>query len=70
MKNPLWVILWLIILILVAFFVAGFCATWYIIIYPLTVCVPDIAVVTDFLLKAVQFPHFCAKNMMEGTPLF
>ena len=25
--------------------------------------------VCDILLKGVQCPHFCAKHMMEGTPL-
>ena len=25
--------------------------------------------VCDVLLKGVQFPHFCAKHMMEGTPI-
>ena len=24
---------------------------------------------TDFLLKGVQFTHFCAKHMMSGTPV-
>ena len=24
--------------------------------------------VTDALLRGVQFTHFCAKNMIEGTP--
>ena len=24
---------------------------------------------TDFLLKGIQLPHFCATHMMKGTPL-
>jgi len=44
MKNILWSIIWLIILILFAFFVGGFFAFFYIILYPLTVCIPDFAV--------------------------
>lgn len=43
MKNPLWFIIWLILLI-VSLFIAGFCAGWYILIYPLTVCVPALSV--------------------------
>lgn len=46
MKNPLWVIIWLLLLLLIAFWVSLFCAGWYVFIYPLTVCIPDIAVST------------------------
>ncbi|XP_058116438.1 uncharacterized protein LOC131288609 [Anopheles ziemanni] len=70
MGNPLWSVIWLIVLIVVGFWVAFFCAGWYVIFYPLTVCVPDISVVSDFLLMGAQFTHFCAKSMMEGKSLF
>lgn len=59
MANIVYSIIWLLVLIIVAFWISGFCAFWYIILYPLTVCVPDLSVVTDFLLKIVQFPHYC-----------
>lgn len=44
MKNPLWFIIWLVLLIFLSFFVAAFCAGWYIIIYPITVCIPGLSV--------------------------
>ncbi|XP_052867638.1 uncharacterized protein LOC128273658 [Anopheles cruzii] len=70
MANLLWSIIWLIVLIVVGFWVALFCAGWYVLIYPLTVCIPDVSVVSDFLLLGAQFTHFCAKSMMEGKSLF
>ncbi|XP_035890705.1 uncharacterized protein LOC118502540 [Anopheles stephensi] len=70
MANVLWSIIWLIVLLVVGFFVAFFCAGWYVVVHPLTVCVPDIAVVSDFLLKGAQFTHYCVKCMMEGKSLF
>lgn len=53
MKNPLWFIIWLVILIFLSFFVAGFCAGWYIIIYPITVCIPGLSV--SLLYKKTTF---------------
>lgn len=44
MANVLWSIIWLIILIIVGFWIAFFCAGWYVLVYPLTVCIPDVAV--------------------------
>lgn len=70
MANLLWSIIWLIVMIIVGFWVAFFCAGWYVLVYPLTVCIPDVAVVSDFLLKGAQFVHYCAKNMVEGNSLF
>ncbi|ETN63068.1 uncharacterized protein LOC126573045 [Anopheles aquasalis] len=70
MANLLWSIIWLIVLIVVGFWVAFFCAGWYVLIYPLTVCIPDVSVVSDFLLLGAQFTHWCAKAMMEGKSLF
>lgn len=66
MGNVVYSIIWFIILIFLAFFVAGFCAGFYIIIYPLTVCIPALSGITDILLQGVQFPHYCAEKMMSG----
>lgn len=92
MVNVLWFIIWLIILIIFSFWIAGFLAFFYIILYPITVCIPAISVsleiiyayflaaicsmflfqqpLTDFLLKCIQFPKYCAESMMAGKPLF
>lgn len=93
MPKIVWSILWLLILLIFAFWIAGFIAFFYIILYPITVCIPDLSVskvifcsimfnlnrlflidsfqaVTDFLLKCIQFPKYCAENMINGTPLF
>lgn len=43
-SNPLWFVIWLLILIFISFEVAGFCAGFYIIILPITVCIPDLSV--------------------------
>ncbi|XP_053670373.1 uncharacterized protein LOC128720706 [Anopheles nili] len=69
MANMLWSIIWLLVLVFVAFFVSFFCAWWYVVFYPLTVCVPNLSSVSDLLLKGAQFTHYCAKNMMEGNSL-
>lgn len=56
MKNPLWFIIWLVILVIVAFPVGFFCAGWYVLLYPLTVCIPAISVSippTPTLLNAI-----------------
>jgi hypothetical protein len=68
-SSVLWFIIWLLILIFISFHVAGFCAFFYIFVLPFTVCIPDISAFTDLMLKGVQFPHYCAKAMMEGQPL-
>ncbi|GAB0093125.1 uncharacterized protein DMENIID0001_081890 [Sergentomyia squamirostris] len=70
MKNPLWFVIWLLILIFIAFFVAAFCAGWYILVYPLTVCIPALSPISDLLLQGAQFTHYCAKAMMECRSLF
>ncbi|CAG9806592.1 unnamed protein product [Chironomus riparius] len=70
MPKIVWSIIWLIILIIFSFWIATFLAFFYIILFPITVCIPDISVVTDFLLKCIQFPKYCAENMMAGTALF
>lgn len=69
-SNPVWFVIWLLVLIFISFEVAGICAFFYIIILPITVCIPDLSVFTDLLLKGVQFPYYCAKAMMEGQSLF
>jgi len=67
--NPVWSFLWFLGLIFVGWPVAGFCAGWYILILPFGVCIDGLAGICEFLLKGVQAPHFCAKHMMDGTPL-
>ncbi|GLV35497.1 hypothetical protein CBL_01354 [Carabus blaptoides fortunei] len=66
MANPVFSIIWLLIFIFISFIVAGFCAFWYIVIFPFTVCLPDLSKLTDLLLAGVQFPHYCAQGLMEG----
>lgn len=44
MANVLWFIIWLIILVIFSFWIAGLLAFFYIILYPLTVCIPAISV--------------------------
>jgi hypothetical protein len=46
--NLLWFIVWLLIFIFISFEVAGFCAFFYILILPITVCIPDISVGEKF----------------------
>uniref|UniRef100_A0A182VQB3 Uncharacterized protein n=1 Tax=Anopheles minimus TaxID=112268 RepID=A0A182VQB3_9DIPT len=70
MANVLWSIIWLIVLVVVGFWVALFCAGWYVFVYPLTVCVPQLSGISDILLAGVQFTHYCAKSMMDGRSLF
>ncbi|XP_055851247.1 uncharacterized protein LOC129915638 isoform X2 [Episyrphus balteatus] len=67
--NPIWAIFWLIIFFFISFVVAGFSAFCYVFLYVLVVCIPGLSGVTDILLQGIQFPHFCAKAMMEGKPL-
>ncbi|KAL1494349.1 hypothetical protein ABEB36_009961 [Hypothenemus hampei] len=66
MGNVVLSIIWLLILIFISFWVAGFCAGLYIIIHPLSVCIPPLTGLADILLQAVQFPHYCAEKMMSG----
>jgi hypothetical protein len=44
MAKALWFIIWLIILLIFSFWIAGFIAFFYIILYPVTVCIPDLSV--------------------------
>lgn len=55
MGNLFWLIVWLLILFFVSFYVAGFCAGWYIILYPLTVCIDAITVSEKW---SVQCTHW------------
>ncbi|KAJ8986198.1 hypothetical protein NQ317_005672 [Molorchus minor] len=66
MANVLNSIIWLLILFFISFFVAGFCAGFYIIVHPLSVCIPPLAGFGDLLLSGVQFPHYCAEKMVTG----
>ncbi|KAH8402596.1 hypothetical protein KR215_003060 [Drosophila sulfurigaster] len=70
MGNPLWFIFWLLVFWIVSLAVAFFCAFFYIVIYALVVCVPGLANVAEILLQGLQFPHYCAKAMMDCKPLF
>jgi len=67
--SILWFIVWLLVLIFIAFEVAIFISWFYIILLPVTVCVPDLKVVTDLLLKVVQFPYYCCGWMMNRSSL-
>jgi len=67
--NPFWTMVWMSMLMFVAFPVSGICAAWYIMINPLTTITDNLNGVTDALLRGAQFTHFCAKHMMDGTPL-
>lgn len=67
--NPIWSLVWFLALLFAAFPVAGFCAGWYILILPFSVCVDGLTGICEMLLKGVQCTHFCAKHMMEGTPV-
>ncbi|XP_060522507.1 uncharacterized protein LOC132699677 [Cylas formicarius] len=69
MANVVYSIIWLLILVFISFFVAGFCAGFYILVYPLTVCIPALSGLSDLLLQGVQFTHYCADKMMSGAPL-
>lgn len=44
MVKALWFVIWLIILLIFSFWIAGFIAFFYIILYPVTVCIPDLSV--------------------------
>ncbi|ENN81711.1 hypothetical protein D910_08762 [Dendroctonus ponderosae] len=66
MGNVVYSIIWLLILFFISFFVAGFCAFFYIIVHPLSVCIPPLSGLSDILLQGVQFPHYCADKMMTG----
>lgn len=52
MVNVLWFIIWLIILIIFSFWIAGFLAFFYIILYPITVCIPAISVSLDIIYES------------------
>ncbi|KAH8417576.1 hypothetical protein KR222_002030 [Zaprionus bogoriensis] len=69
MGNPIWFVFWLLVFWIVSLAVAFFCAFFYIVLLPLVVCIPGLASITDILLQAVQFPHYCAKAMMDCKSL-
>ncbi|KAI8420931.1 hypothetical protein MSG28_008089 [Choristoneura fumiferana] len=66
MGNVLFSIIWLIILIFIGFWIAGIAAGLYILIIPFTVCIEALTGLTDFLLKVIQFPRYCAQSMVDG----
>jgi hypothetical protein len=67
--SPIFSLIWLLILIFLSFWIAGIAAGLYVIVYCIEACVPDIKVLSEILLKGVQFPHYCAKQMLDGAPL-
>jgi len=64
-----WGVVWCLVLWFIGWPIAGFCAGFYILLLPFTVCIDGLKGLTDFLLKGIQLPHFCATHMMKGTPL-
>ncbi|KAJ8923078.1 hypothetical protein NQ315_001630 [Exocentrus adspersus] len=69
MANVINSIIWLLILFFISFFVAAFCAGFYILVHPLSVCLPPLSGLADILLSGIQFPHYCADKMMTGGSL-
>ncbi|KAK4877147.1 hypothetical protein RN001_009653 [Aquatica leii] len=57
MANIIYSLIWLLILIFISFWVAVFCFYFYV----FGIC--------ETLLAGIQFPHYCAEQMMNGTPL-
>ena len=46
---------------------AGLVAWLYIILLPFVACIPALVSVTDILLKIIQFPLQCGKNIRDGN---
>jgi hypothetical protein len=72
--NLLWFIIWLLILIFISFEVAGFCAFFYILILPITVCIPDISVGKKFptyssLPLQLTYSLVCGLSSTQASPL-
>ena len=43
-SNPIWFVVWLLILLFIGLWVGLFCASWYIFIAPIAVCIPVLKV--------------------------
>ncbi|KAK4877148.1 hypothetical protein RN001_009654 [Aquatica leii] len=69
MANIIYSLIWLLILIFISFWVAGFCFYFYVLLYTLAVCITALNGICETLLAGIQFPHYCAEQMMNGTPL-
>ncbi|XP_036324520.1 uncharacterized protein LOC118737843 isoform X2 [Rhagoletis pomonella] len=65
MGNPIWFIFWFLVFWFISFIVAGFSAFCYIILYALEVIFSGLSGINNFLLKCIQFPHFCAEAMLQ-----
>jgi hypothetical protein len=65
MAKALWFIIWLIILLIFSFWIAGFIAFFYIILYPITVCIPDIAVSIVDDLQHGAMASACLRRTFE-----
>jgi hypothetical protein len=69
-ENRVFSVIWCLILFFAAFWIAGLCAGIYILCYCIEACIPAVKGISDSLLKGMQLPHVCAKNMLSGAPLF
>ena len=47
-------------------YLAGIISWFYILLLPLTACIPGLAAITDGLLTVVQLPYKCGVNIREG----
>uniref|UniRef100_A0A182PIZ2 Uncharacterized protein n=1 Tax=Anopheles epiroticus TaxID=199890 RepID=A0A182PIZ2_9DIPT len=70
MANALNSIIWLLLLIFVSFWLSFFCAGWYVLIYPLTLCIPALSHISDILLSGARFIHICCRGILDGRSLF
>ncbi|XP_043471721.1 uncharacterized protein LOC122504604 [Leptopilina heterotoma] len=65
-SNPIICIFWLLVLVFVSFIVAFFLAPFYVIVHCLTAFISGLDECANLLLKGVQFPHHCAKQMCNS----
>ncbi len=61
-------IFWFLVLILISFWISFLCYPFYLLFGIFSACIPDCKGVVDILLKGVQFPHTCSKNMVNMAP--
>ncbi|OQR79933.1 hypothetical protein BIW11_05391 [Tropilaelaps mercedesae] len=66
-ESLLWSVIWMILLIFVAWEIALFCAGLYIFVSFFTPCVKGFQPVAEFLMKGINFVHFCVRNCLNGT---
>nr|CAI5820236.1 unnamed protein product [Callosobruchus analis] len=70
MGNVIYSIIWLLILFFISFFVAGFCAGFYIILHPLSVCLPPltVSIVTSCLQMTFLIYILCKQLTRHARP--